>query len=120
MKYIIIDPTQGVFLGTARNYDEDMEEEDFNEKGPMRILALFSNHNVFDITKAVSFATKTEAQDYLRAYIRKGSPNAFVAPIETASNFEEFVDVVDIIKSGYGEYAKEMIDAMPMQSNQIH
>lgn len=116
MKYIIIDPDEGIFLGTAKNEELD------NIRGVppgVRILALFSSHNIFDITKAVSFKTKTEALHYLQTYIRHGCPKAFVAAIDASDN-NEFVDVIDIVKAGYGEYATDMIDAIPMHNKQIH
>lgn len=116
MKYIIIDPEEGVFLGTAKNEELD------NIRGVppgVKILALFSSHNVFDITKAASFNSKTEALDYLHTYIKRGCPRAFVARIDAPSS-HDFVDVVDIIKAGYGEYTREMVDAIPMNNREIH
>lgn len=116
MKYIIIDPQEGVFLGTAKNSELDMIR---GVPAGVKILALFSSHNVFDITKAVSFNSKTEASEYLSTYIRRGCPNAFVAAIDVPET-EEFVDVIDIIKSGYGKYTSEMVDALPMINKSIH
>ena len=46
-KYIIIDPEEGIFLGTAKN--EDMMFVDRHPKDN-RLVALFSCNNVMDIT----------------------------------------------------------------------
>lgn len=116
MKYIIIDPNEGIFLGTAKN------DELSNIRGVppgVKILALFSSHNIFDITKAASFNSRAEAEDYLYTYIYKNCPKAFIAEVDAPGN-HEFVDVVDIVKSGYGEYARDMVDAIPMHNNNIH
>jgi hypothetical protein len=116
MKYIIIDPEEGVFLGTAKNDELDSIS---GVPAGVKILALFSTHNIFDITKAVSFNSSNEAEQYLKTYIQRGCPKAFVAKIDApASN--EFVDVIDIIKAGYGEYTREMVDAIPMYNKEIH
>jgi hypothetical protein len=117
MKYIIVDPEEGIFLGTAKN--EELEDIRGIPRG-VKILALFSSHNIFEITKAVGFDSAKEAQDYLDTYISRGCPKAFVAKIETGSQKHPFVDVIDIVRSGYGEYAKDMIDSIPMHNTSIH
>ena len=117
MKYIIVDPEEGIFLGTAKNEElADIRGLPFGVK----ILALFSSHNIFEITKAVGFDSFYEAQDYLDTYISKGMPNAFIAPIETGPQKHHFVDIIDIVRAGYGEYAKDMIDSIPMHNTTIH
>jgi hypothetical protein len=35
-------------------------------------------------------------------------------------NKDPYVDVIDIVKSGYGEFAWDLIDAMPMPSQYFH
>ena len=105
MRYIIVDTDQGVFLGTR---------EDPGRRG---VGMLFSENNLYDLTRAASWKSEKEAQDYLHHYIKRHLPESFVAAIESDS---EHVDVVDIIKSGYGSYCAGMIEAIPMHSIQIH
>jgi hypothetical protein len=115
-KYIIIDPEEGIFLGTAKN--EDMMFVDRHPKDN-RLVALFSCNNVMDITKAVGFLDKDDAHEYLRVYLKRRCPKAFVAAIKD-DTIGPYADVVSIVKSGYGSYAWDMIDAMPMQSEIEH
>jgi len=120
MKYIIIDPEDGIFLGTTGR-SEISEHLGHGVPDDARIIALFSSHNVFDITKAAAFPTEKDAKVYLHRYIGRRCPDAFVAPIETDDMaFAPYVDVVDIIRAGYSEYTEDMVDALPMQSQHIH
>ena len=118
MKYIIIDPEDGVFLGTAGRHQIGHLEMDIPPEA--RTIALFSSNNVFDITKAAAFFDEEEAKQYLRQYIGRRFPKAFIAKINVPTDFNPYVDVVDIVKSGYGQYALDMIDAMPMDNQNIH
>jgi hypothetical protein len=111
MRYIIIDPEEGVFLGTHGT--------PIPSQG-VRIVPLFSKQNIFEITKAASFPSKTAANTYLNKYLKTSCPKAFIAPIESKDSKTEFVDVIDIVKSGYGEYAEGMVEAIPMDNRSIH
>ena len=115
-KYIIIDPEEGIFLGTAKQ--EDIE---FLPQHPHdgRLIALFSRNNLLDITKAVGFLNIEDAEKYMRIHIRKRCPLAFVGVVEDDS-LGPYVDTVSIVKSGYGDYAWDMIDALPMPSQMDH
>jgi hypothetical protein len=115
-KYVIIDPEDGVFLGTT---GRDAAEAFIDVPRGARVIALFSGNNIFDLTKAAAFFTERDADDYMRAYIKRPSSRAFVAKIESDSK-EPYVDVVDLIKSGYGEYVEDMVDAIPMLSQDVH
>ena len=115
-KYIIIDPVEGIFLGTAKNEDLNFMEV---EPGDKRLVALFSNNNILDITKAIVFLSEKDVLRYLRTYIRDKYPDAFVGTVEDESD-ALYVDTIAIVKSGYGEYAWDMIDALPMQSELVH
>ena len=117
MKYIIVHPTEGIFLGTTKNRGLDIPDMDPHDK---RLIALFSSNNIFDITKAVGFFSKEDASEYMRIYIAKKFPDCFVAGIDDNDPKTPYVDVIDIVKSGYGQYAWDMIDAMPMPSQMDH
>lgn len=115
-KYIIIDPEDGVFLGTTGRDDAAA----YIDVPPnARVVALFSGNNIFDLTKAAAFYDKKEATEYMYAYIKRPPSDAFVAEID-AQDKGPYVDVIDIIKSGYGEHVHDMIDAMPMPNQLYH
>jgi|TARA_B110000967_G_scaffold175679_1_gene188598 hypothetical protein len=116
VKYIIIDPVEGVFLGTAKNEDVNFMDGDTNDN---RLIAMFSENNMLDATKAVGFWDEREAKNYIRAYLRKRCPEAYVVPIKD-DTFGPYVDTVSIVKAGYGEHVWEMIDALPMISQLDH
>jgi hypothetical protein len=119
MKYIIVHPTEGIFLGTTKNHGVDVE----NSKGEVttpRLLALFSSNNIFDIVKCVGFFTEEDALEYRKLYIGKRFPESFVVGVQDNNDDNPYVDVIDIVKSGYGEYAWGMIDALPSPSDTLH
>ena len=116
-KHIIIDNDEGIFLGTAKNHDLEFA---YRTAGDSRLVALFSHNNVLDITKAVGFRSKKDAEDYMRLYIWKKFPNAFTVVIEDPKEDTAYVDVIQIVKAGYGHHAWDMIDAIPMDNRSIH
>ena len=117
MKYIIIHPNEGIFLGTAKHHELDIPMRDPTDT---RLVALFSTNNVFDITKAVGFSTEKDANDYMRIHIHKSFPESFVVGVKDNDLKTPYVDVIDIVKAGYGQYAWDMIDALPMPSQMDH
>ena len=104
-RYIIIDQNRGVFLGTYT--DEDVGKDSNTETTDKR-YALFASNNPFYITKACSFESENMAQSYIKAL-----------PIESD---EEYPDVVDIIKSGYGDHIYDMLDGLfeDMENATVH
>ena len=104
VRYIIIDQKEGVFLGTREHPSGDYG-------------MLFSAKNFFEITKATAWDTKEAAEEYMNKYVKKWCPLSFVAEIDTN---DDYADVVDIIKSGYGQHVKEMFDCLPVISESIH
>lgn len=105
MRYIILDPEEGVFLGT---------KSDPERKG---IGMLFSTHNLFEMRKAASWGDREEAEAYMYSYIKRWCPQAFVGRIESE---DTYVDVIDIVKAGFGDFAADLIDTIPMPSDEIH
>lgn len=115
-KYIIIDPDDGIFLGTT---GRDTAEAYIDVPRGARVIALFSNNNIFDLTKAAAFFTEKDAIEYMHAYIKRPHSKVFVAEVET-SDKTPYADVIDIIKSGYGEHTWDMVDAIPMLNQLYH
>ena len=116
-KYVIIDPDDGVFLGTTGRNDIP---EFVDVPRDARVVALFSGNNIFDLTKAVAFFHEEDAHTYLNTYISRRCPTAFVAPIRTEKDMTPYVDAVDILKAGYGRYIEDMLDSLPMPSQELH
>lgn len=107
MRYIIVDPEEGIFLGTRGDPDR------------RRIGMIFSSNNLFELRKACSWRTQDAAHDYLEHHLKHLCPTAFVAGIDTDDK-DDFVDVIDIIKSGYGDYTFELFDAIPVDNHTVH
>ena len=116
IKHIIIDPQQGIFLGTMKNHEANFGKSDPKDN---YLIALFSTNNLMDITKAVAFFHKEDALQYMQKYITPKYPQSFIADIEDNTT-STYVDIIAIVKAGYGQYAWDMIDAMPMPSQMDH
>lgn len=108
MRYIILDPEHGVFLGTHTS-------RAFDESGS--VLSLWSRRNIFNLTRAYSFDTKTDAYLYLEHYLLDNFPGAFVTTINSE---EKYVDVVDLLKCGLEQFTFDMIDGLHMPSESLH
>jgi hypothetical protein len=52
-------------------------------------------------------------------YIKERYPEAFVAEVHDELE-GPYVDTISIVKSGYGEYAWDMIDEIPYPSQLVH
>lgn len=116
-RYIIIDQNRGVFLGTYT--DEDVAEDPNAETSDKR-YALFASNNPFYITKACSFKSKTMAQAYIKdVFAPRRWEELAALPVESE---QEYPDVVELIKSGYGDHIYDMLDGLfeDMEDATIH
>jgi hypothetical protein len=116
-RYIIIDQNRGVFLGTYA--DEDVAEDPSAETSDKR-YALFASNNPFCITKACSFNSENMAQAYIKdVFAPRRWEELDAMPIESD---EEYPDVIEIIKSGYGDHIYDMLDGLfdDMEDATIH
>lgn len=103
-RYIIVDRNKGVFLGTYTSADVGGDESD------KQVYALFACNNHLGLTQACSFRTAHSAETYIKDVFPKNKGfhlKAFAITTEL-----EFPSVVDIIKSGYGEYTYDMVDGL--------
>jgi hypothetical protein len=106
MRYVILDRKEGVFLGT--HVDESLDPEGV-------VFVLWSKDNVFSCHKAYSFENKSEATIFAETTLKRW-PLAQVASVKTE---DKYVDVIDLLKSGYGKYTHDMIDCIPC-SDTVH
>lgn len=103
-RYIIVDQNRGVFLGTYS--DEDVGDRSGSDKR----YALFANNNPFYITKACSFKSLGMAQAYIEdVFPPKRWQSLEPMPIDSD---DEYPDVIDLIKSGYGDHIYDMLDGL--------
>jgi len=98
MRYIIIEKTKGIFLGSHL------------------LIPLYSNTADIPIVKAYSFETKQEATNYIE-YLKKTSNNFSVQKIEY---HEKYIPIDILIKAGYSKYTEKMLSYYPMTSTAIH
>jgi hypothetical protein len=100
----------GVFLGTHRMPLQ-------GAGGPINIMRIFSKNDMFGISRAYSFDTKKDAFKYMQAFLIEDYPLCKIVEIESSG---QYVDVIDLIKSGYTQYTHDMVDALPMDNETIH
>lgn len=99
MRYIIVEETLGVFIGSYRQ------------------VALFAKNDVFGFTKAFCFEKYSEAEEYLELFNK--DENFVYSVVEINAN-SKYVNVEDLIKQGYGKYTHYMMDNIPMISEATH
>ena len=97
-RVVVISEDLGVFLGTVGGY------------------AIFSKEDPIGISKAFGFASQEEAEAYFD-YMPKTKKQVFFIEIETTG---KYATCVDLIRAGYGEYAKELLENMPVASEHYH
>ena len=110
-RYIIVDQDMGVFLGTYTG--EDLGQSDG------RIYACFAANNPFGLINACSFKTEEMAKYFINdTFTPRKRSRLKSVPVETAS---EFPHVIEIIKSGHGDFVHDMTDVLFEQADQtIH
>lgn len=99
MRYTIAEENLGFFLGAFKNH------------------GVFAKNDIFGLSKAFSFDTKQDAEDFINEYMHPSKKNFFVIEIETN---EKYIDVTELLKNGYAKYTHCMIDSIPMISTEIH
>jgi hypothetical protein len=97
--YIAVHEDKGIYLGIFAG------------------LYLFSNSETAFSSKAIRFNTKEEIIDFFST--TKISNGIEIIPVETKET-GYYVDVIDIIKSGYTKYTDTMIANIPMENETIH
>lgn len=99
MRYIIIEKSMGVFLGSYA------------------VFAVFAKNEKFGLTKATSFATRETAEEFVESMLNKEGSEFDVVGIDTK---DKLVRVEDIIRAGYGQYTYSMLNNIPPVSETFH
>lgn len=92
--FIVVEKERGVFLGSYNG------------------IALFSRNDILDSTKAYGFEDREVAIDFVTSHLPQIKDTVDYIEIPTLGD-DAYVDVVDIIKAGYHEYAEDMFRNMP-------
>lgn len=100
MRYLIVEKTEGLFLGVFYN------------------TLWFAKENPWPAVKAPSFATEKEAMSFIARSLPKDDGQKY--GVISVDAKERYVDIVDIIKAGYSEFTHELMDNIPMISKEIH
>src|SRR6056300_1420736 len=99
MKYAIIEEDLGFFLGSYEKY------------------GIFAKTYALGLYKAYGFDTERDAKKFINRSLGKDRGEWLVVSIDTE---DKYIDVVDLVKSGYGDYTHNMIDNIPMTNFQVH
>lgn len=100
MRYIVVEETRGVFLGAYNRF------------------ALFAKNDILGSTKAFSFDSRAEAEEYIEGAFTQYKDAAYdVVAIDSKT---KYVRVEDIIRQGYGRYTHYLMDNLPMLSESFH
>ena len=100
MKYLIICEKRGVFLGTYLR------------------LGFFSLLDNFGSYKAPAFDSIKDAIDYAEEFMNIDKTQKFMYP--SFSTKEKHISIIDIARSGYGQYAGDMMSNLPNYSETMH
>ena len=111
MRYLITDETYGLFLGTQSvSVSETMSS----------VIVLFSKTDPFGIRKAFTFDSEIDAHAYIERFLRKGEEEYDNLSVIKVPGEEKYMDFIEVIKAGYGRYVEDMINSIPMISEEIH
>jgi hypothetical protein len=99
MRYAIIEENLGFFLGAFQKF------------------GVFAKTDLFGLHKAYSFKTEEKANEFVNEYLGKDRGDWSVVSIDTN---EKYIDVVHLLKSGYGRYTHNMVDSLPMTNREVH
>lgn len=99
--YIAVHEKKGIYLGVIAGY------------------AVFSNTDAAFTSKAIRF----QSTDEVMSFFETSLPNLYegVTAVEVRTKETgNYVDVVDILKSGYNNHTDTMVEALPSYSETIH
>ena len=99
MRYAIVEEDLGFFLGAFQKF------------------GVFAKTDLFGLHKAFSFDTEKEANSFINEYLGRDRGDWSVVSIDTD---DKYINVVDLLKSGYDRYTHQMIDGLTMPNIQVH
>lgn len=100
--YIAFHEDRGIYLGVFAGY------------------ALFSGSPMAFSSKAIRFDTEKDVYDFFNKAASKSiSEEIKAVPVETTST-GNYVDLVDILKSGHKKHTESMLDNLSALSDTVH
>lgn len=99
--YIAVHEKKGIYLGIVAGY------------------ALFSNTDVAFTSKAIRFQSADEVMKFFETYLPNLYEGVSAVEIQTKET-GNYVDIVDILKSGYYDHTDSMVEALPITNDTIH
>jgi DUF438 domain-containing protein len=99
--YIAVHSDKGIYLGVIAGH------------------AIFSSNNMVESTKAIRFNSKNEIMEFFRQHIPSLADKVVAIPVQTTST-TYYVDIVDIIKSGYREHTESMFANLFTDNETMH
>lgn len=121
-RYIIIDESRGVFLGSHATsiFDNQPQLDDdiYDVQGDNKLYALFANHNPFEVSFAPTFKSVKAACYYIEQYMSNPDfGDLKTLPVESE---DEYASLVEIIKSGHEQYTYDMLNTLFPVSSLAH
>ena len=124
-RYIIIDESRGIFLGSYSTpisaNEPELSDDIYDVVDEYKLYALFASNNPFGVSCAPTFDSLKDANKYVTNYLSK--PELFdikTVAIKTANLNDHYVSLVEIIKAGYSDYTFDMIDTLLPESSLVH
>jgi hypothetical protein len=99
--YIAVHSKKGIYLGVYAGH------------------ALFSGAAIAFSSKAIRFDEEAAIHEFFKKSLPDLAKNIKAIAIETSST-SHYVDVADILRSGYKEHTMSMVDNIPMINENIH
>jgi hypothetical protein len=99
MRYAIAEEDLGFFLGAFQKF------------------GVFAKTDVFRLHKAFGFDSEEDANVFINEYLGRDRGDWLVVSIDTD---DKYINVVDLLKSGYDKYTHQMIDGLTMTNIQVH
>jgi hypothetical protein len=124
-RFIIIDDTRGVFLGSYSTsiFEEtqtELAEDIYDVVGDNKLYALFAYNNPFEVACAPTFICKREANAYIKDYLTSELfINIRAEPVLTYTE-DGWASLAEMIKSGYEKHTHEMLKTLSTKSSLIH
>lgn len=100
VRYMIVEKERGVFLGMYS------------------VFALFAKDEKFGITKAFCFENKEDAVTYIKEVLNDGKGMEFDV-VDVDCKYK-YIDVLEIIRQGYGKYTHRMLENVDSPSKSFH
>jgi hypothetical protein len=117
MRYLIISETGGFFLGAQASYVFESLFGNADTSSKNKTYAIFAKENPFGISSAASFSSKEDAEYYMNNYLSKIHEDLKIVSVETD---RKHISATELIKSGFGDYTHDMMDNLPMISDEVH